>query len=424
MSDYEPKDFFTDLSVVTDPYPHFDELRARCPVHPAKHPGVLEVTGYDEAVEIYRDNEAFSSCNSLGGPFPGLPVEVEGDDIGALIEQYRDLMPMSEFLVTMDGAAHSASRGLLRRLLTPNRLKENEEAMWHIANRYLDEFISTGKCEVFRDYVSSFSNEVIADLLGVPEEDRPEFREKLEEGKSLPSVEDTEKVLSHNPLEYLHQRFAAYVEDRRRAPRNDVLTQLATATYPDGSLPEVDEIVRTSTFLFAAGGDTTGRLITAALRIVAERPDIQAQLRADRSLIPAFIEEVLRLESPTMSDFRMARKTTEVGGVRIPAGTTVMIHPGAANRDSRRFPDPEELRIDRPNVREHIAFGRGNHSCPGGPLARVEAKVTLECFLNRTTDIRISEAEHGPAEARRFTYEPLYILRGLAELHLRFTPVG
>ncbi|UGQ12482.1 cytochrome P450 [Yinghuangia sp. ASG 101] len=424
MSDYQPRDFFADLSVVTDPYPHFDELRSRCPVHPARHPGVMEVTGYDEAVEIYRDTDAFSSCNSLGGPFPGLPVEVEGDDADALIEQYRGLMPMSEFLVTMDGADHSASRGLLRRLLTPNRLKANEEAMWDIANRHLDEFIANGTCELIRDYVGSFSNEVIADLLGVPDEDRPEFREQLDQGKSLPSVEDGEKVLSHNPLEYLHGRFAAYVEDRRAAPREDVLTQLATATYPDGTLPEVDEIVRTSTFLFAAGGDTTGRLITAALRIVAENPDIQAALRADRSLIPMFIEEVLRLESPTMSDFRMARKTTEVGGVRIPAGTSVMIHPGAANRDPRRFPDPAELRIDRPNVREHIAFGRGNHSCPGGPLARVEAKVTLECFLDRTADIRISEAHHGPADAREFTYEPLYILRGLAELHLEFTPAG
>ncbi|NUU22741.1 MAG: cytochrome P450, partial [Streptomycetaceae bacterium] len=267
MSDDEPADFFTDLAVTTDPYPYFDRMRSRCPVHPAKHPGVVAVTGYDEAVEIYRDNDAFSSCNSLGGPFPGLPVEADGADVSDLIAQYRHQMPMSEFLVTMDGDEHTANRGLLRRLLTPNRLKENESAMWAIANEHLDAFVDTGKCEVVRDYVSSFPNAVIADLLGVPEADRPEFREKLDQGKSLPSVEDTEKVLSHNPLAYLHQQFAAYVEDRRRAPQDDVLTHLATATYPDGTLPEVDEIVRTATFLFAAGGDTTGRLTTSALRI-------------------------------------------------------------------------------------------------------------------------------------------------------------
>jgi cytochrome P450 len=145
-------------------------------------------------------------------------------------------------------------------------------------------------------------------------------------------------------------------------------------------------------------------------------------LRNDRSLIPGFIEESLRMESPVKSDSRLARRPATVGGVDIPAGTVVMVLPGAANRDPRRFDNPHEFQIDRKNVREHMAFARGVHSCPGAPLARVEGRVSLERILDRMSEIAISETKHGPARERRYNYEPTYILRGLSELHLTFTP--
>jgi cytochrome P450 len=225
-----------------------------------------------------------------------------------------------------------------------------------------------------------------------------------------------------NPLEWLDEKFCSYIEDRRREPRNDVLTSLATAKYPDGSTPEVIEVVRSATFLFAAGQETTAKLLSAALHVMGERPDLQQRLRDDRSLIPGFIEESLRMESPVKCDSRLARRATRVGGVDIAPGTVVMVLPGAANRDPRRFDDPHEFRIDRKNVREHMAFARGVHSCPGGPLARVEGRVSIERILDRMTNIKIDEVKHGPAHDRRYTYEPTYILRGLSELHLTFTP--
>lgn len=123
-------------------------------------------------------------------------------------------------------------------------------------------------------------------------------------------------------------------------------------------------------------------------------------------------------------DFRMARVTTELGGVTIPTGSTVMILPGAVNRDPGRFAEPAELRLDRANGKEHLAFGRGDHTCPGGPLARVAAWVGIERLLDRMADVRVSETEHGPAGARRRSYEPTYLLRGLSALHLDYTPVG
>ncbi len=182
-------------------------------------------------------------------------------------------------------------------------------------------------------------------------------------------------------------------------------------------------VVRTATFLFAAGQETTARLLASGLRHLAENPELQDELRDNRERIPDFIEETLRVESPVKADFRMARRTTTVGGVEIAAGTPVMLLNGAANRDPARFECPDEFRLDRTNGREHIAFGRGPHACPGGPLARAEGRISLERILDRTRDIRLDEAHHGPAGDRRFDYEPTWVLRGLTGLHLEFTPV-
>ena len=184
------------------------------------------------------------------------------------------------------------------------------------------------------------------------------------------------------------------------------------------------EVVRTATFLFAAGQETTTKLLSAAMKVLVDRPDIAATLRANRSLIPTFIEESLRLESPVKSDFRLVRRSTTVGDMATPAGTIVMVLPGAVNRDPRRFDDPNEFRLDRPNVREHIAFGRGAHSCPGAPLARVEGRVSLERILDRLSDIVADEKHHGGTADRHYSYEPTFILRGLTELHIEFTPTN
>jgi len=423
MSNFDTIDFFTDPALVPDPHPYFDYLRGQNPVLRLPHHGVVAVTGYDEATEVYKDPETFSNIVALGGPFPPLPFAPESDDISAQIDAHRSYFPMNEHMVTMDPPDHTKARSLLSKLLTPSRLKQNEEFMWRLADRQLDEFLVNGHCEFIAEYSKPFATLVIADLLGVPEEDHKEFRVVL--GADRPEARvgalDHESV-GVNPLEWLDEKFCSYIEERRRDPRNDVLTSLATAKYPDGSTPPVIEVVRSATFLFAAGQETTAKLLSAALRVLGDRPDIQQQLREDRSLIPGFIEESLRMESPVKSDCRLARRATRIGGVDIAAGTVVMLLPGAANRDPRRFENPHAFDLRRRNVREHMAFARGVHSCPGGPLARVEGRVSLERILDRMSRIEIDAAKHGAAGGRQYTYEPTYILRGLSELHLTFTP--
>jgi cytochrome P450 len=425
LTDWTTIDFFNDQSLVDDPYPYFDQLRGQCPVQPLAHHGVVAVTGYDEATEVYRDTETFSSCNSVVGPFAMFPVPLEGDDVGALIDRHRDQLPMHEHMVTMDPPDHARERALLMRLITPRRLKDNEAFMWRLADQQLDEIVDAGGCEFIGGYAQPFALLVVADLLGVPEEDHQRFREGFGLSASPGQVgagagEDAES----NALAWLDDWFASYVEDRRREPRQDVLTHLALATYPDGTTPEVTAVVRTATFLFAAGQETTARLLASALKHLAEHPHLQDRLRAERDLIPGFVEEVLRLESPVKADFRLARRSTSIAGVDVAAGTPVMLLNGAANRDPRRFECPAELRVDRSNANAHIAFGRGAHSCPGGPLARAEARASLERILDRMGDIRLSEEHHGPPGDRRLDWEPTWILRGLTKLHLEYTPLA
>jgi cytochrome P450 len=369
---------------------------------------------------VYRDVATFSSCNSVTGPFPGFGVPLEGDDVGDLIEQHRDELPFSDQLPTFDPPKHTAHRGLTLRLLTPRRLQENEPAIWRLADRQIDEFVHRGSCDLVADFASPFAMLVIAELLGVPEGDQPDFRDRLARTTGFGTGED--RTMAHAPLEFLYDTFTSYVEERRRSPRDDVLTRMAQATYPDGSVPEVIDVVRVAANLFAAGQETTVRLLGSAFQVLAEHPDLQELLRSEHDRIPNFVEEVLRIESPIKGDFRLARVPATVGGVDIPAGTTVMLLNGAANRDPRRFDRPAEFDADRPNAREHLAFGHGIHFCPGAPLARTEARIAVQRMLERTSGIRIADEHHGPAGARRFRYVPTYMLRGLQALHLEFEP--
>ena len=422
MADYDSVDFFMDESLLEDPYPYFDHLRSKCPVlHTGSH-GVVAISGYEEASAVYLDNRTFSSCNSVIGPFATFPVPLEGDDVGEIIDRHRDELPMNEHMVTMDPPAHTRERALVMRLLTPKRLKENEAFMWRLGDRQIDEFVADGRCEFIAAYSQPFAMLTVADVLGVPETEHQRFREGFGLSGSPGAIGDEQNQVGINALAWLDDYFANYIKERRREPKNDVLTSLALGTYPDGSTPEVTAVVRTATFLFAAGQETTARLLAVALKYLCEYPELQDELRAHRERIPNFIEEALRIESPVKADFRLARRSTSIGGVEIEAGTPVMVLNGAANRDPRLFEDPAEFRIDRPNAKVHMAFGRGAHSCPGGPLARVEGRVSVERILDRMRDIRLSEEHHGPPGARRFEYEPTWVLRGLHDLHIEFTP--
>ena len=422
--DVDGRDFFTDDELLTKPYEHLHALRETCPLHREPHHDVVMVTGYDEVVSIYNDTEHFSSCTSVTGPFPGFPVPTEGiDDLSELIEQHRDSLPFSDQLPTMDPPLHTDHRHLLSRMITPKRLKENEAFIARIVDEVLDEAITDdGRCEVIADFAGPVALLVVADLLGVPEEDHPEFRERMLGMKGTVGSSKGSSM-GHSPLEYLYEKFSGYISDRRANPQGDVLTGVASATFPDGSTPEVMDAVRVASNLFAAGGETTVRLLSTGVMLLAEDPELQARIRADRDLVPNFVEECLRYESPVRGD----SPPVEVPGHRRRRRPAHRHHGDARERGGqprpRALPRPRHLRPG-PDQRPHPRHLRPvvRTRAPAPPLARAEAIVGFNRLLDRTATIEIDEDQHGPADDRRYRYVPTFILRGLTHLHIRFTP--
>jgi cytochrome P450 len=438
MTDYEGADFYSDATLVDDPHAYFDFLRAKGPVTPLPRHNVVAVTGYEETVQVMLDAEHFSSINAVTGPIPGLPFEARGDDITAELEAARPRMPFADQIVTEAGTRHAHLRSILAPLFTPSRLKALEPTLRATADAMIDEFVADGHVDLVRQYGGPYATLIIADLLGIPERGRRKFR-KLLEGAIPAEIGASPEDLKNNPLVGIGKAIFGYISRRRlanhpalrvfkpllvgRTTDDEILTRLALARFPDGSTPGLVDLTALGAFLFGAGQDTTNRLLANAFRVIATRPDIQQALRDDPGRIPDFIEELLRFDGSVKSGGRMCQKTTVLGGVEIKAGTTILLSHMAANRDPRRFENPGEFDMNRPKIKEHLAFGRGAHTCIGAPLARREVAISIERLLARLGDIRLSDAHHGPEDSRRFDYEPTYILRALKNLHLEFDPI-
>lgn len=425
MTELRDVDYFRDKDTSLRPYPYIDELVRQSPVWIEPTYGVAMVSGYEEALAVMRDADTYSSAPMIAGPAPDYGIEFTGDDIDEQLAAVRHRLPFNDQIVTMDPPQHTAHRALIMGLITPKRLKENEDFIWRITDRQLDVVLARGGCEIVDDYAQPYALLVVADLLGVPEEDHAMLLEKAGmAGQGSLGDTTAPPPKKHTGLEHFYEYFTERIEQRRREPKDDVLTRMATASFPDGTTPEPLEAARIASNLFAAGQETTVRLLATAMQILGDDLTLQQRLRADHSLIPKFIEEVLRSQGPIKGNMRLARRSTTLGGVAIKAGTQVFVMHGAAGRDPRQFENPEQFDVERPNVRRHVAFGHGVHTCPGAPLARSEVRVTLERLLDRTSEIRISEAHHGPADARRYDYMPSYMFRGLTGLHLEFVTEG
>ena len=421
-SDFDELDYFTSEELTADPYPYFDYLRGECPVRREAHHGVDLVTGYDEALTILSDAKTFSSCNALSGPFPGFPVPLEGDDVSDVIEAWRGQLPMSNEVTAMDPPRHTAHRALVARYFTPKHVRGTESFMRSLADRLIDGFIPRGECELVSEFCGPFSLLNICALLGVPESDHEMFMDEMLDPHRDLVVGGTGAAVPEDPFAFLHARFTVYIEERQADPRDDVMTSLLTTPFPDGSMPELIDAVRLASMLFIAGIGTTASFVASCLQLLGERPALQQLLGEEPQRIPNFIEEALRIDSQLKGTFRLSRTAKKVGGVELPAGSTVMVLLGAANRDPRKFECPGEFRIDRGNARQHLAFGHGIHTCVGAPLARAESRVGVDRLLQRLGDIRISESAHGPAGARNYDYVPAYLPRSLQSLHLEFNP--
>lgn len=423
MTELADRDYFTDHEILNDPYAFFEAVRAKGSVYQPEGKDYLIVTGFEDVLEVMRNTADFSASISLQGAAMPLPFTPEGSDITAQIEEHRSQIHGGDLLVNLDDKPHANLRALVNTLFVPRRLKANEEFISDFADRMIREAVAKGKVDLVGDIATPFVTMVVADLLGVPMEDRQLFMDTIRQAPCPGNLEGEMALDEENhPFTIMGTYFAGYVMDRLENPRDDVLSELSHALYPDGTKPDPMDIIKLGMFMFGAGQDTSAKLLSNAMRFIVDVPGLQDELRADPSRIPALLEEVLRLEGSTKQTARLARRDTTIAGVPVKAGTRVLLAIAAANRDPKRWEDPNSFVMDRPRIKEHVAFGRSAHTCAGAPLARVEVRVILEKLFQHTAHIGIDEARHGPQGQRTFTYEPSFIIRGLTDLQVTLTP--
>lgn len=415
------RDFYTDPGILLDPYSYFEEVRKHGPIFQPPGKDYLIVTGFEEALEIFRNSTDFSSSIALQGAAHPLTFTPEGPDIGEQLERHRSEIIGHELLVDLDDDAHTRLRGLVNRLFVPSRLKANEEFLTRYADELVRDAVAKGGCELISEIATPFVTMVIADLLGVPADDRQFFMDIIQAAPppgSLDSSDNDYRATEDHPMIVMAGYFARYIQERITNPRDDILSELAHTPYADGTKPKLEDLVNLSTFMFGAGQDTSAKLIGNAMRFVVDEPGLQAQLRENPKLIAPMLEEVLRLEGSSKITARLTRRDTVVAGTKIPAGTKIAIALAVISRDPRRWDNPNDFVINRPRIKEHLSFGRGAHTCAGAPLARVEVRVLMEKFFEYAGHIGLDEEVHGAHDARRLDFEPSFIVRGLSKLHV------
>jgi hypothetical protein len=379
-----------------DPYPVYHALRREAPVMRMPDGSYL-LTRYADVLAVYKDAETFSSDKKeeFRPKFGDSPL-------------YRH---HTTSLVFNDPPLHTRVRRLILGALTPRAIEAMERTLIAPVDGLLDELGGKGEVDLVEDYACAIPIEIIGNLLGVPRAQRGPLR-----GWSLAILGALEPALTPEQLERGNgavREFLDYLEvlvaDRRARPGDadrDVLTRLIQSEA-DGERLTHDELLHQCIFLLNAGHETTTNLIANALHTLTRWPGEKARLIAQPELIGTAVEEFLRFESSNQLGNRITTRATEVGGVRMPAGTQLTLCIGAANRDPEQFPEPDRLDLAR-NPNRHLAFGSGPHQCAGMHLARLEGRVAISRFLARFPDYRLSgePVRGGRARFRGFLKVP------------------
>jgi cytochrome P450 len=389
------------------PYQFYAAMRQEAPVHHVPGRDIYIVSRYADIEHVLANPEIFSSHGA-----PGYRPSAEAKAIMA-----QGWLP-TDTLLSNDPPAHRRFRNLVNKAFTPRRVAALEPAIRTIANELVDAFIGAGKAELMRQFAVLLPLIVIADALGVPRANLDDFKRWSDDSVApMSGMIDHQRELecAHGMVEF-QRYFAAQLDSRRSAPRDDILTDLINARL-EGERPlDTREMLNMLQQLLVAGNETTTNLIGNAMLLLLERPEHMAALRADRTKIPGLIEEVLRFESPVQGLYRRTKIATELGGVAIPAGARLVLMYASANRDEAHFASADRFDPARENAREHLGFGGGIHYCLGAPLARMESRIAFETILERTRAIRLAPGLND------FTHTPSFALRGLKVLHIEFDP--
>jgi cytochrome P450 len=394
----------------SDPYPIYAFIRNHEPVHHAPD-GSWVLTRYDHSAALLRDPRFSTNPARL----------TEGPDAAAMgpIRQVG-----SSLMMFLDPPDHTRLRSLVSQAFTPRMVESLRPRIALLVDELLDAVVETGEMDVLADLAYPLPTVVICELLGVPPEDRERFKSWSADASRLLDGYLDQAAMDKGMVAgmYLFQYFTDLVDARRQEPRNDLLSALLAAQGPSGpasgGLASGDklthaELLSTATLLFVAGFETTMNLVGNGTLALLRNPDQLARLRDDPSLIRSGVEELLRYDSPVHVTARIATQDVEIGGCTVREGEQAVAIIGAANRDPDQFADPDRLDVARtPN--RHLAFGGGPHFCLGAALARLEGQILFDALLRRLPDLELVTTEP--------TYREHYVIRGLNELRVSFTP--
>jgi len=391
-----------------DPYPFFAELRREAPVSQVGETRVFLVASWALVEQALAESEPYSANLS------GLLIR-DADGSPALFE-LTGVGDANAVLATADPPLHDVHRRLVQPVLAAGRVAALELWLRACVRRRLEPFVAAGGGEWTRAVADPVPSELISRLLGFPERDLPRILDWAIQGGAMLAG-----TIGREALEALAQgagQLMAYLAAHLAAAKGGAALRAASPLL-DALLGAVErgevsesQAIGIGVVLVGAGGESTASLVGSAVRVLAGRPHLQRALRRAPELIPSFVEEVVRLESPFRGHYRVVRRPSALGGVALAAGDRLLLLWASANRDAARFERPDEIDLARRHPRDHLGFGRGIHFCVGAPLARLEARVVLEELLARTRAIELDPA-------RPAVHVPSLFVRRLAELHLR-----
>jgi hypothetical protein len=364
--------FFNPYLLTPDRYEVYAEFRRDAPLFYCEEFDVWVVARYSDVQAITRDWETFSHASG---------VDLDGMDL---------LMFGAGDFLEQDPPLHRTLRDVVKRRFTPKAIGELEDFIRLTVRDLIAELGPRGEVELLGDFARPIPLIVVAQTMGLPREDMPEFeRWVLEIFHRVPGEPEIPQSALATAAE-VRSYLAEHLRVKAKAPGDDILSDIARAEV-DGILTG-EEAVGMAMLMFTAGAATTFGLISNSLLLLAQHPDQRAALIADPTLIPRAVEEVLRFESPLQHSFRTTTREVEMHGQLIPEGQRVLMLFGSANRDEERWADPDRFDVEREQLR-HLAFGEGIHHCLGAPLARPEARIALEEFLPAFPDYRIDETD-------------------------------
>jgi cytochrome P450 len=389
-----------------DPYPTYARLRSSAPVHRATLPdgrGVWLITRYEDVLAVLKDERFVKNWRSALTP-----------EQRAEIPPIPEVMkPLSQNMLDTDPPDHERLRALVSKAFTPRLIERMRPRVQAIADGLLDAVQDRGGMDLIDDYAFPLPITVIAELLGVPAEDRNNFREWSDAAVSgNASQEYLEEILIPH-MQAFTDYLRALFEEKHANPRDDLVSALVQAEEAGDKLSE-DELLGMVFLLLVAGHETTVNLIGNGVLALLQHPDQLRKLKDDPSLIKPAVEELLRYDGPVeTSTERFAREDVDMGRTVIPRGEMVLVVLAAADHDPERFSDPDNLDITRTDNR-HLAFGKGVHHCLGAPLARMEGQIAISTLLRRMPNLRLK----GSPES--LSWRPGMILRGLRGLPVEF----